>query len=93
MSLCSQNENTDVGINPTLSSGSVCDGDRPHRPVFLHEGLPLPVPSISLRHWFVWADIPGSFPQLLLPCLHQGQEVAQSPSERSMLPDPCHQED
>ncbi len=68
-----------IGIDPSLlccSPDPVCYGDHPHLPVFLHEGLPLPVPHLHLHHRLVRPDFPVPLPQLLVPRLHQGQEAA-----------------
>lgn len=64
---------------------SVCYGDQPHLPVFLHKGLPIPVPNLRLHHRPVRADFLVSLPQLLVPCLHQGQETAKGPSGSDMV--------
>lgn len=62
----------DIGLNPSshFSPDPVCYGDHPHLPVFLHEGLPLPVPHLHLHHWPVRPDFPVPLPQLLVPRLH-----------------------
>lgn len=62
----------------SLHTDTVCYGDQPHLPVFLHFGLLLPVPDLHLHHRPVRPDFPVPFPQLLVPRLHQGKAAAQS---------------
>lgn len=58
------------------SPAPVCYGNQPHLPVFLHEGVPIPVPHLHLHRRLVRPDFLVPLPQLLVPCLHQRQEAA-----------------
>lgn len=56
----------------------VCSCHYPHRPDLLHGGLQLPVPSFSVYHHELRMHLPAALSPLLVPCLHQGSEVAQN---------------
>lgn len=64
----------------------VCDGHFAHLPVLLHEGLPVPVPGLPLRHLFVWSHLYGPVSQFLVPRLRQRTAATESLSERQRIP-------
>lgn len=62
----------------------VCSCHCPHRTDLLHGRLQLPVPSFPVHHHELWMHLPATLSPLLVPCLHQGSEVAQNYRKREL---------
>lgn len=67
-----------------LAACPVCSCHYPHRPDLLHGGLQLSVPSFPVHHHELRVHLPAALSPLLVPCLHQGSEVAQNYRKREL---------